>query len=228
MAAPRFRLATLLGLLREHGGRSVADLGCGNGQLLAAIRAQSKTYELCGIDLSETQIAQNRERQPGISWLQADLDRPLDLLPRLIGQFDTVVASELIEHVDHPDELLKNAALLATQERGVLLLSTQTGPIRATEKHVGHQRHFTAEQIRQLLEQTGWRPVRVWNAGFPFHDLSKWVANLRPAEALARFGDQPYGSLENLACALLRFAFLFNSGRRGAQLFAVARLSGPP
>jgi SAM-dependent methyltransferase len=222
MAAPRFRVGTLLRLLRQHGAQRVVDLGCGNGQLLSAILEQRRGLELCGIDLSESQIAQNERRMPDVRWSCADLDRPVELPVHLDTHFDAVVASEIIEHVDHPEVFLANARRLAANG-GLLLLSTQSGPIRPTEVAVGHHRHFTAMEMRSLLERAGWQPLEVWNAGFPFHDLSKWMANLSPQASMARFGDKPYGPLENAVCALLRFAFWFNSSRRGAQLFAVAR-----
>jgi hypothetical protein len=88
---------------------------------------------------------------------------------------------------------------------------------------VGHIRHFTAGDISELLAAAGWRPEKVWNGGFPFHDWSKKIANRNPDRMLARFGSGKYGWRERLACALLRAAFRFNSRRSGWQLFAVAR-----
>ena len=70
--------------------------------------------------------------------------------------------------------------------------------------------------------QAGWEPLRIWNAGFPFHDLSKWWANVNPDKSMAQFSGQAYGVYQNFVCLALRFAFLFNSGSHGAQLFAVA------
>jgi hypothetical protein len=88
---------------------------------------------------------------------------------------------------------------------------------------VGHLQHFTATGMRQLLSDAGWSPERVWNCGFPFHDLSKWYANRNPDATMRRFGDERYGLREDLVCWALRTAFRTNSDRRGAQLFAVAR-----
>ena len=66
--------------------------------------------------------------------------------------------------------------------------------------------------------------MRIWNTGFPFHDLSKWYANRDPDRSLEQFGERAYGMRENVICWALRQAFRFNSRRRGAQLFAVAEL----
>jgi cyclopropane fatty-acyl-phospholipid synthase-like methyltransferase len=224
MAAPRFRVATFLSLLEEHPAGSLLDIGCGNGTLLAEIGARHPRMALGGVDLSEAQVAANRQSRPAVSWYAADLDRPLDSSTLPPSRFDVVVASEIIEHVCHPDVFLRNALQLAAQG-GRLLLSTQSGPVRETERRVGHVRHFTVREMTDLLEQSGWQPQRVWNAGFPFHDLSKWYANLDPDASMRQFGESHYGWKQDLVCSALRVAFRFNSSHRGAQLFAVARKS---
>lgn len=226
MAAPRLRARTLRRLLAEEPPRRLVDLGCGDGTLLAELAASWPGLALAGIDLSERQVEDNRRSWPAVDWRVADLAAELPAgLPR--GSFDAVVASEVVEHVAAPDRFLANAAALAASG-GRLLLSTQSGPVRETERRVGHQRHFSAAQMRELLATTGWRPERVWNAGWPFHDLSKWWANRDPDATMRRFGERPYGAGERLVCAALRLLFALGSRRRGAQLFAVARKAEEP
>jgi SAM-dependent methyltransferase len=157
-----------------------------------------------------------------VRWVQANLDAQVTWQSADLGQHAAVTAVEVLEHVDQPAQLLANArALLAPG--GLLVLSTQSGPLRETERRVGHRRHFTATQLQALLEAAGLRPERVWNAGYPFHDLSKWYANLNAEGSMDRFSSKAYGLSEDLICLGLRGLFLLNSQRRGAQLFAVAR-----
>lgn len=223
MAAPRFRRATILRLLGQRPAGNVVDLGCGGGQLLCEIGRRYPHSRLTGVDLSPELIARNRLELPHLEWRAADLCEPEGPPAELCQRFDTIIATELIEHVEDPLQFLKNAARMA-RPNGRLLLSTQSGPLRCTERHAGHIRHFSAGQMRALLQQAGWRPERVWNAGFPFHDLSKWWANRDPEKSLRHFNERPYGVYENLICWLLRWLFQFNSQRFGAQLFAVAHL----
>jgi 2-polyprenyl-3-methyl-5-hydroxy-6-metoxy-1,4-benzoquinol methylase len=222
MAAPRARMRVLASLLASSGARSIVDLGCGGGLLLHELHATLPNASLAGVDISAPQIAANRAESPEIAWLVANLDQPVTLPEPLRHTYDAVVASEILEHLDTPEMLLANATALARPGVGRLLLSTQSGPIRATERHVGHRRHFRARELRALLVQTGWQPLRVWSSGFPFHDLSKWLANLRPNAALARFTGRPYTRADRALCWLLRILFHLNSGRFGAQLFALA------
>ena len=221
MAAPRHRLKTLLALLGERPPRRLVDLGCGDGTLLEEIRRRHPASELCGVDLSPEQIRANALRAADVEWLAADLERPDSLGGVRREHFDAVIASELIEHLDNPPALLLSARALATPGAR-LLLSTQSGPVRATERHVGHHRHYEKREIEELLRGAGWLPLRVWNCGFPFHDLSKWLANLDPDASLRRFGEARYGPVENLACLGLRVLFQLNSQSRGAQLYALA------
>ena len=222
MAAPRFRVRTVLSVLQQRAPESVVDLGCGGGQLLEEVGRALPQAQLVGVDLAEALLAQNRAHNPDVRWVQANLDAPAAWADEDRGQHQAVTAVEVIEHVDQPAQLLANArALLAPG--GLLVLTTQSGPLRETERRVGHRRHFTAPELQALLEAAGFAPEKVWNAGYPFHDLSKWYANLNAKGSMDRFSSKAYGLSEDLICLGLRGLFLLNSQRRGAQLFAVAR-----
>ncbi len=220
MAGCRHRVATLLAELAHDRPASVIDLGCGDGALLDEIAAALPGVALAGVDLSESQLQLNRQRTRAIRWVVQDLDQEFTI-DELAASADAVVASEVIEHLDHPDAFLRSASALV-RPGGRILLSTQTGALRETERRVGHRRHYTAAELRELLRASGWTPHRIWNTGYPFHDLSKWYANRSPDRSLAEFGEQAYGVRQDLVCWALRQAFRLNSRRRGAQLFAVA------
>jgi 2-polyprenyl-3-methyl-5-hydroxy-6-metoxy-1,4-benzoquinol methylase len=223
MAAPRFRARTFIDLLKRENAASLADLGCGGGELLLEIGDHFHGMRLCGVDLSEAQIESNRAQHAAVEWIARDLEDPSPLPEALAGRFDVIVASEIIEHLGDPRRFLKTAAAMARPGSGKLLLSTQSGRVWETERRVGHRKHFSCEEVRRMLSESGWEPMQVWNAGFPFHDLSKRIANWSPSLTMRRFGENAYGPLENLACRGLGLAFMLNSGTRGSQLFAIGR-----
>ena len=219
MAAPRFRARVIRDEIARHQPSSVIDLGCGDGGLLAAMRGAVPGATLAGIDLSQPQIETNRKAMPEIDWYAGDIESSDLVLPQ---QFAAITASEVIEHLVDPARFLRSIHRLAAPA-ALLVLSTQSGRVGETEKHVGHIRHFTREDMSALLSQNGWMPLNVWNAGFPFHDLSKRAANLSPGAMREQFGEKPYGPMQRFTAAVLRLLFRFNSNKRGAQLFAVAR-----
>ena len=210
-------------VLSEEPPLRIVDLGCGGGQLLSEVARRFPGADLTGIDLSESRIEANRLQMPGISWVAVDLELPDAIHPDLHGCFDAVIALEVIEHLSDPAEFLRSARALARRGTGRLVLSTQSGALRETERRVGHLRHFGAGEMDSLLAAAGWRVERIWNAGWPFHDLSKWWANRNPDATMRRFGERSYGAAESAVCLALRGLFRLNSSRRGAQLFAVAR-----
>ncbi|MBG0775210.1 MAG: class I SAM-dependent methyltransferase [Desulfovibrionaceae bacterium] len=220
MAAPVFRVRRILELVRAARPSRLCDFGCGNGALLAEVARAMPAAQLFGLDLSAPLVADDAERMPSVAFAAADLSAPDFAFPW--PRVDMAVSSEVIEHVDAPENYLANVAG-ALVPGGTLALSTQSGPVHATERHVGHVRHWRAAEMEALLRGAGFSEVRVWNEGFPFHDLSKRLANLNPQKALASFGQGRYTPAQRLVCAALRVLFLFNSRTSGAQLYALAR-----
>ena len=86
MAAPRFRVRTLLKILSSLGAGRLVDLGCGNGLLLSEVATRFPSIDLAGIDLSPQLIAKNRREQPQLSWFTLDLGVPVKLPNELTGQ----------------------------------------------------------------------------------------------------------------------------------------------
>ena len=223
MPAPKMRVRQILSLIGEELGAAgtVCDFGCGNGGLLHEIASTYPGLMLQGIDLSGPQIDENRRIMPDCLWAQADLTAEHYRYPFGV-HCDLAVSSEVIEHLDDPLRYLKNIST-SLRANGALVLTTQSGPVHETERHVGHVRHWTSEEMVVLLRDAGFHDTRVFNCGFPFHDLSKWFANVRPQQVIRRFGQNDWGLLERMTAAILRMLFVLNSSRRGYQLVAVAR-----
>ena len=175
---------------------------------------------LHGLDLSQDQIEENRKSLPAFSWSQQDLTASDYLYP--FGEpCEAALSSEVIEHLDQPDQYLRNIHA-SLRPGGLLVRTTQSGPVHDTERHVGHVRHWEAGEMSSLLQAAGFNHPEVYNCGWPFHDWSKRAANLRPDETIRRFGQTEWGAFERSSAAILRMLFRLNSPRHGYQLVAVA------
>ena len=102
------------------------------------------------------------------------------------------VCSEVMEHVDDPVTLIRNArALLAPGCH--LLVTVPGGPRSAFDRHIGHFQHFTAAKLRQVLTDAGYEVQRTLRSGFPFFNLYKLAVIARgrsssPTSNIARRG----------------------------------------
>lgn len=86
-------------------GARVLDLGCGNGDLLYALR-QSKQVIGTGIDSAEEKVAACIAR--GLSVLQGDISEEVADYPD--GGFDYVILSQTLQQVYEPGRLIRELA----------------------------------------------------------------------------------------------------------------------
>jgi 2-polyprenyl-3-methyl-5-hydroxy-6-metoxy-1,4-benzoquinol methylase len=169
----------VLAILRALGVHSVVDLGCGNGQLCAQLRAAG--FDAVGVDADEAGIAIARATYPGIPFYQRGFDGDPAQLLHAEGRrcFDAVVSTEVIEHLFSPHLLPRYASGLLPAD-GYLVMST---PYHGYLKnlmlsvfnkwdhhhtalwHGGHIKFWSIRTLSQLLENSGFRVTRFQGAG---------------------------------------------------------------
>ncbi len=126
--------------------RSLLDVGCGDGRLLAELRARFPDRTLVGIDRSEAAIRFAQAFCPDVEWVCGDFGDPL-MLPQ---QFDVVSVIETLEHI--PPEGLE--AFVDGLQRsllpdGRLIVTVPTPNVPVPRKHY---QHFSADSLRRILE----------------------------------------------------------------------------
>src|SRR5204863_2051083 len=60
-----------------------------------------------------------------------------------------------------------------------LVITAPGGPMSAFDKHIGHRKHWSQREIRELLQESGYGADLVTGAGFPFFNLYRCVVILR-------------------------------------------------
>jgi SAM-dependent methyltransferase len=200
-----YRHALILKLLgRPPAGSTVLDIGSGQGQFAIRLQAMYPDLAVWGVDHSAEGVERSRQhaaqRGSAAEFRQVDLLQPTTLAD---GQPPATyaVCSEVLEHVDEPVKLIRNARALLTPGCH-LVVTVPGGPRSAFDHHIGHVQHFTARKLRRALGDAGYEVRRVLRAGFPFFNLYKlaviargkrFIADVEhsapgemPAEALAR------------------------------------------
>lgn len=132
---------------------SAIDLGCGSGALLPALARRAQV--VAGLDAYAHSLATARLREPRAVLVQADLDS----VPLSDGQFDLVVALDVLEHVE-PGGLLSEARRLVGSD-GRLLLAVPAFPSlwSPLDEAAGHRCRYRRADLDRELEQHGWSVV---------------------------------------------------------------------
>jgi 2-polyprenyl-3-methyl-5-hydroxy-6-metoxy-1,4-benzoquinol methylase len=111
----------LLSLLNKTNNRCILDLGCGNGYFVNYLISQG--FNAYGIDASEQGIAIANKTNAGRFFIQ---DLASGGLPQQISNlpFDTVISTEVIEHLYNPYSFIGLCKTVLSETNGQLILST--------------------------------------------------------------------------------------------------------
>lgn len=159
----------IIKIINSLGASSVLDIGCGNGVLTN--RISSSVAKIVGVDGSESGISIASRAFPGISFRLAPMDSPLP--KELMGDFNVVLAAEVIEHLFFPRQLFDRAKE-ALMPGGYLVLTTPyhgyfknlaLALTNKFDKHwhplrdYGHVKFFSRATLEDLLIEQGFELI---------------------------------------------------------------------
>lgn len=229
--AQRYRRQLICHLLGESCSKRpgrIVDLGSGNGDLLADLSRRIPSVGMLGVERSAVGIQIATQKVPLASFLQQDLLQPIPAECAYRGWADYAICSEVLEHLNDPRSFLINASALMSPGCK-LIVTVPGGPMSAFDRHIGHRKHYSVVELRELLEQTGFSVKAAMGAGFPFFNLYRLVVILRGNALVEDVSNSP-PELARLAGSLLTrlfrglFAFNRNQGRLGWQIIATAEM----
>jgi len=232
--ANAYRHRLVLHLLGRPGpGEVVLDVGSGQGELALVLKRRFPAATVRGIEYSAEGVARATAAAAAagldVAFAQRDLLEPATLRPEARAAASFATCSEVLEHVDDPGLLLRNAGqYLAPGCR--LVVTVPGGPRSAFDEHIGHRRHYGAASLRALLTGAGFDVERVARAGFPFFNLYRLAVIARGRRLIADLESGAPGAAGAPGAVLAFFdkSFRLNlpSSPFGWQMVAVARYRG--
>jgi SAM-dependent methyltransferase len=227
--AQAYRRREVLRLLADGAPPTrVLDIGSGTGELIDEILERWPSASALGLELSESGVALSQRRVPRATFRVCDLLAAPEPRQDEASWATAAVCSEVLEHVDDPIQLLRNArAWFAPGCR--VVVTVPGGPMSTFDKHIGHRRHFSPAEIGEVIEAAGLTPVTLNAAGFPFHNLyrsmviglgDRLVSTAR-ADASESRGESPLVRAGSAVFAPL-YRLNLPSSRFGWQTVAVA------
>ncbi len=204
------------------------DIGSGQGDFLCKAVARQSAEKYVGFELSEVGVSISRAKVPEAEFIQVNLFAPQNSASRFLGQGDVAICSDVIEHVDEPEEFCR--LIKSYLKPGAyLLLTVPGGPISSFDRHIGHRKHYNEASITQVLTASGFNIEKVYLTGFPFFNIYRLMVILRGQRLITDIETNMEGSasgiLANLMMRVFHILFRFNlrNSRFGWQVVAVAR-----
>lgn len=171
----------LWSLLDKNKNTCILDLGCGNGYFVKYLISQG--FNAYGIDASTEGIAIAKQTHPDRFFLQDLSENKLpDELSNL--KFDTVISTEVIEHLYNPFTFIALCKAVLSESRGEIIISTpyhgyaknlmlslfNKWDVHTNPVAVGaHIKFWSKATLSRLLTQSGFTVIKFIGCGrYPY------------------------------------------------------------
>lgn len=144
-------------------GKSVVELGCGTGELLASLRPSVGV----GVDLSSEMVAQARNRYPQFKFVVGDMESP-ETIHGLNGRFDIIILSDAIGYLEDCQRTLGLVQSLCHRDSRIIIsyFSQAWRPLLKLAELLRMkmpqpaQNWLSPADITNLLELEGFEPIK--------------------------------------------------------------------
>lgn len=217
--ARRQLLSRMLRSLPAASPRRAIELGCGLGAHLSLLGNAATT--VVGVDAYRAALEAACRRSPNAILVQSDIGR----VPLADGQFEILLAADVLEHVESGRFLAEVSRLAAPDARLLLTVPAMPGLWSRADEVAGHRRRFRLRDLRAELAAGGWRIERWTHYQFLLLPLLM-VSRRSRIGTLYRLERRPPSWLNALLGAVCRFEVRALGGISlpwGSSLAAVAR-----
>jgi 2-polyprenyl-3-methyl-5-hydroxy-6-metoxy-1,4-benzoquinol methylase len=143
--------------IRPYLGEDILEVGCGIGNLTGLLMSQSKVIVA---DVNEGYLRTVEDKYRDHPNLKGILAWDLQQAPpkNLNSSFDTIVCSNVLEHVENDEGVLQNLYhLLPMAGRLIVLVPALRLLYNVLDRELGHFRRYDAKQLTQDLARNGFR-----------------------------------------------------------------------
>lgn len=158
-----FDLKRWMLLMRFFKGGKLIDLGCLDSMIPYLSKLKYPSSETWGLDQSQKIINSLQNQYSMVKYIKGDIYKTM--LPD--KYFDYIVLGEVIEHLERPEEAIKEAMRIL-KPKGVLALSTPLNEqieLGAVDKD-HHMWSFDTLDIKNLLHDYGYVKIKVIGSKF--------------------------------------------------------------
>lgn len=103
-------------LQKETPGKSLLDIGCGNGWMCNHL--QKAGFAVTGLDINKTELEQATKLFPDVNFVYADIFQKND-----IGKFDVAVLSASIQYFPDAIKLIQHLKEFYLSEKGIIIIA---------------------------------------------------------------------------------------------------------
>jgi 2-polyprenyl-3-methyl-5-hydroxy-6-metoxy-1,4-benzoquinol methylase len=133
----------VLAICQKYIHGRVIDIGCGSGGFLQLLAQREGHERLYGIDFSASSLTRCHRVMAEGGFVQSDIYH----LGCHDESFETVICMETIEHLEHPDEAMREVRRVCSRD-GLVIITIPNGPC---DGYVGHLNFWSEDEFRSML-----------------------------------------------------------------------------
>jgi SAM-dependent methyltransferase len=186
--APRFN-RWMADTIRPYVGKKVLEIGAGIGNLSRLMVVRRKRYVATDLDSEHLERLKTRlsHRRPKLETGLLDAACAADYT-HLLGQMDTVVCLNVVEHVEDDLGAMRNIwSALEPGGRAVILVPCGQSVYGTLDKALGHWRRYSEAQLVKLMEDAGFEVEQMLR----FNRISRpawwWNGRVLKRKTISRF-----------------------------------------
>ena len=123
-------------------GKTIADFGCGIGNLIYYINKTYKPLKSYGYDFSDKVIELAKKRLPDTSFIEHDIYKDPNI------KFDIIFCTETLEHLLYPDKVLQNFTSILL-DKGYIFITVPDG---RKDTFIGHINFWSVESWEVFIK----------------------------------------------------------------------------